>query len=113
MGKLMKNENLSTEKFIVVGCNGQNEYDLHVSKANGIKLYCIYANNTSAWAEHIKNTLLLSMTDNGNGVEFSKTKNLDYADAAMMKILLKFADFYDGQSNIEYKVIKQTTLLEI
>jgi lactate dehydrogenase-like 2-hydroxyacid dehydrogenase len=109
----MKNKELTLEKFIVVSCSGQNEFDLHVSKANGITLYCIYANNTSVWAEHIKNTLLLSMTDNGNGIEFNKIKNLDYADAALMKILLRFADFYEGYSKIEYRVIKQITLLEI
>ena len=109
----MKNKEVTLEKFIVVGCSGQNEYDLHVSKANGTTLYCIYANNTSMWAEHIKNTLLLSMIDNGNGIEFSKIKNLDYVDAALMKILLTFSDFHKGFSEIEYKVIKQITLLEI
>lgn len=79
------------EKYMVLDHNGGHEYDLVVIKNCDGRTIELYHSMGKQWLNHARGELVLSMTDNGNGVKFDrKLKKLDYSQLLYLRIILNF-----------------------
>ncbi len=81
-------------KYLVLDHEGNHEYDLVVidhGSTFAVRTIELYYSNSEQWTSEVRGELVLSMTDNGNGVKFDrKFKKLGYDEMLEMRILLNF-----------------------
>jgi hypothetical protein len=103
------------KEYIVFDEEGLHEYNVTKEQTDkGIKL-SLYHSNGSQWNEHARGELLLTMTDDGNGVSFDrKIKDVSYSELLHIRILLNIRyQTEDSEPNREklIAVEKSVTLI--
>ena len=105
------------KKYKVLGPNAEHEYDIIIGGYASEVTYSLFASNFSEWTDHIKGTLMLKLTDDGNNIFFDRDmKLIDYSDAHQMKILLNFReylDMHDKSYSNKYIVVEERVLSEV
>lgn len=97
------------EKYMVLDHTGLHDYDLKVVTTDEGDVFSLHLSNGDQWNESVKGKLVLSMTNNGNGVKFDrKLKNLDYSELVYLRILLNFEHMTDAHllNREKYSVVK-------
>lgn len=104
-----------TRKFLVISEKEGYEYTIVVSEIDQYsRKYELFSSNNKIWSPQYRNTVLLTMTDNGNGIEFDNPiKFAEYDMAMYMRLLLNF----DGKlfANVEnkFKIIEENSIIEL
>jgi hypothetical protein len=81
-----------TERYMVLDHEGNHEYDLVVINHGDYGRTINLSHSMShQWMTDVRGELVLSMTDNGNGIKFDrKLKKLDYSELLYLRIMLNF-----------------------
>lgn len=81
-------------KYLVLDHKGNHEYDLVVidhGNTFAVRTIELYHSMGEQWSSEAKGQMVLSCTDNGNGVKFDrKFKKLDYSELLYLRIILNF-----------------------
>lgn len=101
------------KKFIVIGDNGEHDYNVTVIKTDKGKEYSIYNSDGEQWRTPAKGELILKMIDDGNGIKFDRKigKKMDYHELLALHILLSVERKLDPQ--MKYQVIENVSLIEV
>jgi hypothetical protein len=98
-------------KYLVLAQEGNHEYTVVVDKlSESITQYSLYTSNNSIWTDDYKNKMVMSITDNGNGVKFNqKCQTVEYDELLYMKLLLGIhgKDYDDKFRIIEEKFVSE------
>lgn len=82
------------QRYLVLDHNGTHEYDLVVidhGNTFAVRTIELYHSMGEQWSSEAKGQMVLSCTDNGNGVKFDrKFKKLDYSELLYLRIILNF-----------------------
>ena len=82
------------QRYMVLDHNGNHEYDLVVidhGNTFAVRTIELYHSMGEQWSSEAKGQMVLSCTDNGNGVKFDrKFKKLDYSELLYLRIILNF-----------------------
>lgn len=91
-----------------------HEYDITVIENEKGTTYSLFASNNAIWNEHIRGTLLQTVIDTGDDVEFSVALlKLDYGALEEIQILLAFRKAMDKHAMLSYKIIEDTNTITI
>lgn len=103
-----------TYKVITNNNDQDHEYDLiEIVEDEFNRIYSLYASNNSLWSSHVRGACFLSLIDDGDKLVFNPTfLELGYDDALNVKILLDFAS-HQAPFSPKYKIIEETTILDI
>lgn len=103
--------------YMVLDHNGNHDYDLVVINHGGnfaIRTISLYLSKGEQWTDSVKGELVLSMTDNGNGVKFDrKLKKLDYSEMLHLRIVMNFEHKTSGNQLDREDYIVVSTCNEI
>ena len=94
-------------KYYVTNQKDNVEYIItEVEVATGVE-FSLFRSNSDEWSDHVKNELVVSIIDTGNGFVFSNklSKTLDYSEAAELLILLTAMSKVDNLMEV-YKISK-------
>ena len=102
-------------KFIVLNTNGDHEYTITTETTDNGVLSTLYRSSSEIWSEIVKNEKILSIINDGNGVELSnKLKKMNYHELFELRLLLNFENKLNSEINQDkYKIIKETVFLEM
>ena len=105
-----------TRRFMVLDHEELYEYDLTFEEfGDGEKIFTLYNSNGEQW-DSLKGDFLLSMTDDGNSVRFSRNKkHLQYSEATYLRLLLNFSQAMEENKveKAKYLVIEKTNIIEL
>lgn len=104
------------KRLKVLGPEGDHEYDLVISGYGNSTYYTLSASRNALWADHIKGTKILTLTDDGDKTFFDKDlKAIDYDVLLEMRILINFRQYMENRVNPisdTYTVVQEAILLE-
>ena len=107
---------MSVKKYIILSKDGLHEYDLTVEDTKKGEKFSLFTSNGEQWNEPHKGKLLLSMTNDGDGIKFDrKLKVLDYAQLLYIRILVNFEHQNDRnpKNREKYRVIENKTVIKM
>lgn len=104
---------MTTENFKVISNEDVHEYTITVEKENDVTRYLLFASQATLWTQHIRGVLLTVLVDTGNGFNIADNKNLDYAEAQQLRMLLNFSTHYDKTAGPTYTAVQETIIGEI
>lgn len=88
----------SNEKEFVVLLDAQLEYVIR-EKTNkkGYRILRLFYSESEFWRADLRNTEILKMVDNGNGIKLSKaSKKMNYSELNELRLLFSFAKATDA-----------------
>ncbi len=107
---------MSIRKFMVFDQENAHEYNVVVAETDKGVEYSLFTSEGEQWNDHAKGELVLSMVDNGNGVNFSKKlKKMDYTDVFAVRLLLNLERFLDNnlKNQEKMKIIEEKIFVEL
>lgn len=86
-----------------------HEFNIHQYKKKDNIIYDLYYSDSSVWTSTTRNQLIVSVKDNGNGLDFKfsekiKLDKIEYHEATYMYIILKYIQ--KDQNYNKFKFIK-------
>jgi len=98
------------ERYMVLDHEGNHEYDLVVTNHYDYgRTISLFHSMGEQWSGDVRGELVLSMTNNGNGVKFDrKLKKLGYSELLYLRIILNFEYKTSGNplDREDYRVVE-------
>lgn len=102
------------ERFKIINSETDTiEYYIEVTEdsKSGGTVYTLKRSKSDVWSDHIQGEVLMSVTDDGNGLVFDKKlKSIDYAAFVELTFLTKFITTYDKTMCSGYTIEKSTVI---
>lgn len=98
------------KRYLVINTEENDlEYTISVEETGNETEYTLRRSGSSAWSEHCRNEVILSIKDDGNGVKIKPKpgKHLDYAELHGLQLLLQFMSKEDKTLKIHYKIVPE------
>lgn len=92
-----------------------HEYTILTEDMSTGMFYQLKASNNAIWSNDTKNKILMSIHDNGNGLEIEGKifNDFDYSKAQELRILLNFISINDKDFGPKFKIIKEELIGEV
>lgn len=97
------------KNFIVLDNEGEHDYDISVEEIDGITKTTLSRSSGYMWSKSVKGEEILSMSNDGNEITFSKKidKTLNYEELLQLRLLLVFENKSDTELNQDnYRIIE-------
>mgnify|MGYP003475781509 CR=1 FL=1 len=79
------------KEFLVISKLSEHEYTITVKETNKGMVFSLFSSNSDIWTQEFRGVLLLSITDTGNGIIFSKfKKTMNHGDFFEVSLLIGF-----------------------
>jgi hypothetical protein len=96
-------------KHYALMSEGKHDYDITVIKTLGVTSYEMRYSKGDQWNSHTKGEHILSATDHGNGILFTKKfkRDMDYDNFTVIRLLMEFINSIEGNIANEFKTYEQ------
>jgi len=101
--------------YMVLDHEGVHEYDIVKELTDEGEKITLFRSNNPTWTEQAKGEKIMSLVNNGNGINFDrKFESLDYAELFELRLLLNFEQQIDSNylNRKKYRIIEDKTLFE-
>jgi hypothetical protein len=99
--------------YLVFNDSSEHEYTIEVEQVDDGERITAKRSNSAIWHEHAKGEKILSLTDNGNRVEFDRNlKKIEYGDLDVLRIMLTFRTEIDTHlpNKLKHRIIEDKTI---
>ena len=105
------------KEYMAIDHEGLHDYNIVIEdiENKGTK-YSIFRSQGAQYQTHAKGELVISMTDTGDDIEFSKSiKTLDYTEALCLRVLLTLEHETSivGITPLKYRIVENKQILEL
>ena len=103
------------QTYMVLDHEGVHEYDIVKKSTDKGEEITLFRSNNSTWTEQAKGEKIMSLVNNGDGINFDrKFKSLDYTELFELRLLLNFEQQIDNNSlnRKKYRIVEDKTLFE-
>jgi hypothetical protein len=99
---------MKTKNYALMS-EGKHDYDITVIKTLGVTSYEMRYSEGDQWTSHTKGEHILSATDHGNGVLFTKKikRDMDYSFFTELRLFMEFINSIEGNISNEFKTYEQ------
>ena len=99
---------METKNYALMS-DGKHEYDITVIKTYESTSYEMRYSNGAHWTPHTKGEHILSATDHGNGILFTKKfkRDMDYDNFTVIRLFMEFINSIEGNISNEYSTYEQ------
>jgi hypothetical protein len=102
----------SNQQRYAIFNNGLHEYTVTVDTLPSGELYTLYHSGGQQWSEDWRNTRIMALIDNGNGIRYTKARKatIDYSQVAEEAALLHAYSVLTSSKLFDNDIVSLATL---